>query len=295
MDPPDLDAAAHFLAAHARILERRRFERLFRGGPAVAVRDAVAAYRTSDGGFGHALEPDCRAPGAQPGTIEVALRILDECGAWDAGVSGGLVAGACRWLAAHAPSEGGAIFVDPSIEGWPHAPWWEPGLAASLITTGQIAGTLLARGFAHPWLDGATPWLWAQIEALPGSQVTLGPYELFGVIRFLQHTPERARASAVLPAVGAQVRHALRSSDEGASLLDFAPAPGSVGRAWFGTDEVEGALDRLAAGQQEDGGWTFGWPAWSPVAAAEWRGAVTVDALRILRANGRPPGEPGPG
>ncbi|MEA2310699.1 MAG: hypothetical protein QOE28_667, partial [Solirubrobacteraceae bacterium] len=31
----------------------------------------------------------------------------------------------------------------------------------------------------------------------------------------------------------------------------------------------------------------FDWPAWSPVAEAEWRGSVTVDALALLRANGR--------
>ncbi|HEU5002302.1 MAG TPA: hypothetical protein VFW71_05925 [Actinomycetota bacterium] len=285
MTRPDVDAAAQFLAASARILDRRRFECLFRGGPAAAVRDAVAAYRTADGGFGHALEPDCRAPGSQPGTIEVALRVLDECGAWDRG----LVAGACDWLAAHAPSEGGAVFVDPSIAGWPHAPWWEPqpDLRASLIATGRVAGTLLARGVEHPWLGGAVPWLWKEIESLPGSGVALGPYDLFGVINFLQHTPDRARASGVLPAVGEQVHHALAASDEGMSLLDFAALPGSIGRAWFTPGEVEAALDRLAAGQQDDGGWTFGWPAWSPVAAADWRGAVTVDALRILRDNSR--------
>jgi hypothetical protein len=36
-----------------------------------------------------------------------------------------------------------------------------------------------------------------------------------------------------------------------------------------------------------DGGWTFNWPAWSPPAERDWRGFLTVDALRVLRANGR--------
>jgi hypothetical protein len=44
--------------------------------------------------------------------------------------------------------------------------------------------------------------------------------------------------------------------------------------------------------QREDGGWTFNWPAWSPLAELEWRGSVTVDALRVLRANGRLPAQP---
>jgi hypothetical protein len=31
----------------------------------------------------------------------------------------------------------------------------------------------------------------------------------------------------------------------------------------------------------------FNWPSWSPAAESDWRGFCTVDALRILRANGR--------
>ena len=77
------------------------------------MRDAVAAYRNDDGGFGHALEPDCRAPGSQPAAVEMALRIMDEADAWDED----LVRGACDWLAAVAPAEGGAAFVEPTMAG----------------------------------------------------------------------------------------------------------------------------------------------------------------------------------
>ena len=66
MTSPDVVAAARFLAGNARVLDRRRFERLFLGGEARPVRDAVAAFRNSDGGFGHALEPDGRTPASQP-------------------------------------------------------------------------------------------------------------------------------------------------------------------------------------------------------------------------------------
>ena len=75
-----MSAAAQFLAASGRVLDRRRFERLFAGGPAGYVRDAVAAYRNPDGGFGHALEPDGRCPGSQPLAIQFALETLDEAG-----------------------------------------------------------------------------------------------------------------------------------------------------------------------------------------------------------------------
>src|SRR5712671_1276591 len=120
MRTPDRDAAVQFLAASGRVLDRRRYERLFAGGDATPVRDAVAAYRNPDGGFGHGLEPDGRDPASQPAAIELALRILDQADAWDSD----LVTGACDWLQANAPAEGGAVFVEPTSEGWPHAPWW---------------------------------------------------------------------------------------------------------------------------------------------------------------------------
>jgi hypothetical protein len=31
----------------------------------------------------------------------------------------------------------------------------------------------------------------------------------------------------------------------------------------------------------------FGWDQWNAAAAIEWRGVVTINALRLLRANGR--------
>src|SRR5258705_13967570 len=106
MNTPDFNAAAAFVA-NARVLDRRRFQRLFEDGPAAPVRDAVAAYRNDDGGFGHALEPDCRAPGSQPAAVALALRMMDATAAWDED----LVRGACDWLAAGAPPRGGAALA----------------------------------------------------------------------------------------------------------------------------------------------------------------------------------------
>src|SRR4051794_38571333 len=108
---PDLDAAEQFLATSARVLERRRFERLFRGGDAAPVRAAVAGYRNRDGGFAHALEPDGRTPVSQPPAVDFALHVLHQAGAWDAELAGG----ACEWLQATAPAEGGTLFVAPGV------------------------------------------------------------------------------------------------------------------------------------------------------------------------------------
>ncbi|HUY46467.1 MAG TPA: hypothetical protein VMV92_12155 [Streptosporangiaceae bacterium] len=287
MTSPDIDAAARFLAASGRVLDRRRFERLFGMGDAQPVRDAITAYRNADGGFGHALEPDGRCPGSQPLAIEFALHTLHEADAWD----DGLAQRACGWLDAHAPAEGGAVFVDPSIEGWPHAPWWVPevGGPASLITTGLLAGTLHARGVRHRWLDRARDVLWTRISGL----TTAGPYDMRAVLQFLDHVPDRDRAVKALDQLGPMILdQGMVTLDpevpgEIHTPLDFAPLPGSLARGLFERSVIEAHLDHLASAQRDDGGWTFNWQPWNPVAAAEWRGSVTVGALCLLRGNGR--------
>lgn len=290
MSSLDLGAAARFLAAHARVLDRRRFDALFGDGPPEAVRDAVAAYRNADGGFGHGLEPDGRGPESQPAAAEAALRVLDEADVWDAR----LVGGACDWLAAVAPPEGGVPFVLPGGEGWPHAPWWRPeeGLPPSVTITGQIAATLLRRDVAHPWLDGATAWLWQRVEAFGDPQPSASvSYEVRGAVRFLNEAPDAARADAALDALADLIRRVVAPPGDEVELqspFDLAPEPGARARRVLDDDLVEAHLDALAAGA-DDGGWSFPWPVWSPVVEADWRGAVTVDALQVLRAYGRLP------
>ena len=284
---PDFDAAADFLAAHARVLDRRVFQRLFSGGAAEPVRDAVAAYRNADGGFGHALEPDCRAAASQPAAVEMAMRIMDLADAWDER----LVRDAIDWLTAIAPAGGGAAFIQPSVSEGPHAPWWVPaeGHPASLIQTGQIAAMLYAREFAHPWLDGAARVMWSGIETLTSPN----GYEMFGVLAFLEHVPDRKRAEDAFDRIGPLLLSsglvALDPAAEGETFgpLDFAPLPGSIARRLFDAPTIDAHLDHLAGAQRDDGGWMFNWPSWSPAAEADWRGFITVDALRVLRANGR--------
>src|SRR5580698_3455781 len=286
---PDLAAAENFLAASGRVLDQRRFELLQHGGDGSAVLAAVTAYRNADGGFGHAIEPDCRCPDSQPAAVEMALRILDEADAWDSG----LVQGACDWLALHAAAGGGATFVEAGLESWPHAPWWVPvdGRPASPIQTGMLAATLHARAVAHPWLDRATEVMWELIAGLTAP----GPYDLLGVTQFLDHVPDRERARKAFEQVGTvlldgklvELDPAALGEAERHGPLEFAPRPDSLGRQLYDAATIDAHLDHLAGAQQDDGGWMFNWPAWSPAAAADWRGRLTVEAIGTLRANGR--------
>ncbi|MGO8959921.1 MAG: hypothetical protein ACLQFR_21500 [Streptosporangiaceae bacterium] len=287
MSKPDLNSAAQFLAGSGRVLEKRRFDRLRGAGDAGPVTDAVAAYRNPDGGFGHGLEPDCRCPASQPAAVEQAFRILHEADAWDER----LVGGACDWLQQNAATGGGATFVEASVQGWPHAPWWVPedGRPASLIATGLIAGTLHARGVEHPWLDQATDVMWSRLDELSAPTA----YEMLGVCRFLDYVPDRERAQRAFDLAGPLLLDgelvALDPHEAGEvhGPLEFAPLPQSLARQVFDDKTITAHLDHLAGSQREDGGWTFNWFEWSPAAAADWRGVMTVQALSVLRQNRR--------
>lgn len=284
----DLDAAAQFIAGNARILDRRRFDVLFGNGPSSAVRDAVAAYANPDGGFAHGIEPDARTPHSQPLGAEMALRVLHEADAWDPH----LVDRALGWLDANEADPAGITFVLPTVEGWPHAPWSVPdeGLPPSLIATGLISATLLQRGVDHPWLTRATEWLWQEAERLDGGH----PYVVRGTLAFLDRAPDRDRAQRI---VDERIAPLLRNEEyvaldpdapgEVHGPLEYAPRPDSLARALFDDATIERHLDHLDAQQRDDGSWTFNWLAWSPAAEREWNGAMTVERLSLLRANGR--------
>ena len=92
--------------------------------------------------------------------------------------------------------------------------------------------------------------------------------------------PAPCRRTRTLPVEGGLADEAIRP-------LEFSPAPGTPLRAHLDEAVVAADLDRLAAGQRDDGGWAVDFTAYSPAAALEWRGYATVEAVGVLRAHGR--------
>src|SRR5215510_14808730 len=78
--PVDIAAAERFIHANARLLERHRLAVLLYGAPVAPVLEALRAYRNPDGGFGHALEPDVRAPDSEPASVLQALEVRPSSG-----------------------------------------------------------------------------------------------------------------------------------------------------------------------------------------------------------------------
>jgi hypothetical protein len=90
----DVDAAERFMLANARLLDRHRLAVVLHGASTGPALEALRAYGNPDGGFGHALEPDVRAPESEPASTLHALEVLIGLGVRDDPA----IAGAASWI-----------------------------------------------------------------------------------------------------------------------------------------------------------------------------------------------------
>ena len=282
--PIEVEAAERFMLANARLLDRHRLAVLLHGAPVAPVLDALRAYRNRAGGFGHALEPDVRAPESEPAAVLHALEVLAGVGALD----DPMVDDAAAWIATIADRDGGVPFVMPTAAAHPHAPWMVPSDGGSQLTF-ALAGALWEARSREPWLPRATAWCWAKLE----HPEELSAYSIKFALDFLDRVPEERAATEAIDAlrgrIGADGSLPVAGGTENERLtpLTLSERPGRRSRALFDAHQIEADLDRLEQGQREDGGWMFDWLEWSPGQSVEWRGAVTLRALATLTAHGR--------
>jgi hypothetical protein len=291
----DLSAAAGFMATHARVLDRRRFQLLTGERDPAAALAALDGYRNPDGGYGWGLEPDLRSPESQPGAALHAFEVFEDV----APAACPRAAELCDWLESVSLPDGGLPFALPCASNAGNAPWWAG--ADSTVSSLQITSVTAAVAHrvavhlpevaAHPWLERATRYCLDTIAALDRQPHA---YILAFALRFLDAVhdtyPEAAglldRLGAYLPASG---RLHVEGGTEHEMLrpLDFAPFPDRPVRALFAPEAVETDLDRLAGTQKDDGGWTVDYAQISPAGVLDWRGYTTVGALAILLRDGR--------
>jgi hypothetical protein len=278
-----IERAERYIWANARVLEQRRFELLFKNGGQDAVVEAVKPYKTPDGGYGYALEPDGRGPTSQPPHIWTALEALEDAGTTDPGVA--------DHLQTMTAPDGGVPVALPSLEPFPHAPWWRIGTEGSLLATSLLYAPLARHGVDHPWLETAQTFCWTSIDAIERTH----PYEVEAAITFLDAARDRSRAERAAKRLGELVKEQdlVGTQPEGYTEgeihhpHDFARRPDSLARAWFTDEEIEQSLDHLASQQKADGGWRITWAVWLPAIEYEWSGIVTIAALKTLSAYGR--------
>lgn len=268
------------------MLDQLAYEVAFEHGDAQAVVRAVSAYQNPDGGFGHGLEPDKRAPTSQPLDVEIALGYLVAAGSTPSPE----VLRAFDFLDAESREDGLVPVLLPTIADYPRAPHWSytDEYAPDVNPTASIVGHALALNCEHPWIAKASAGVLRAMEAPPTST-----HSLLCLTRFLEHAPDGVDVERLAK----NVASALPQSDSfqrrpdadtyGLGPLLFATAPDALAHGWFEPALIEENLNDLEAQQQPDGGWPISWQAPSEACAAEWRAMRSIDAMRTLAAYGR--------
>jgi hypothetical protein len=214
----------------------------------------------------------------------MALRVLDDS-YFDAQVALQI----CDFLETITTAEGGVPFVLPTVRDAPRAEWWNTELdepTASINPTASIAGLLHKHRVSHPWLDRATDYCWNHIEQLQ----TISGHDFLCIQLFLEHVSDRERAERAFERVSSRLIEAGQIAYDPSAAgyvfmpLTYAPTPQSMSRRLFDTETIERHLAALAGKQQADGGWPIAWPAVSPACELEYRGIVTLNALKTLKA-----------
>lgn len=138
------ERAKNFIYRNARPIDLARWQYHFENGSRENVLNALAFYQNEDGGFGHALEPDCWNPHSSPIQTWYAASILRQIGMEDGAHP--LIQGMLRYLGS------GGDFADgqwrntvPTNNDYPHAIWWEyrEGEPSDYNPTASLAGFLL--------------------------------------------------------------------------------------------------------------------------------------------------------
>ncbi len=174
-------AGREFVRREARLVENRLFATVFEDADPHGVVDALRGYQNSDGGFGHALEPDKRCPDSLAIDVETAFDIMLAAGARD----DVMVRRAVDWLGLTSTPDGAVAFASPVVEKYPRAEhineWtYEPGLNP----TAGLVGRLYKLGIAHPWRDRAAAYCAAKLaEGFPEDA-----HAMHEALEFLEHT-----------------------------------------------------------------------------------------------------------
>lgn len=306
--------AAAFIRTRGRPLEKAQFDREFQDAPAATVLEALRPFQNGDGGFGHGLESDIRAPCSSVLCTTLALQILRRLGS---GTGEPMLRAALGYLhATFEPATGVWPIVPGAIDDAPHAPWWDNARDRARMDQdwkgfrhnprADVIGYLVewcsdchrdewCKGWDPEWRRALDAFGWPRPE--PGGDLDM--HELLCWLR-LYGTPGldadiRQHLIRVLsPAVDRLVqRDPAHWARYGLTPVSVVDGPTSPFLAVVGEKTVQACLDHLLTRQQDDGSWpvTWHWDGRHPEvwdqARAEWQGVVTLGALRTLRAFGR--------
>lgn len=280
--------ARNFILTNARIIEKRLFHYHFEQGSNEGVFHAVFAYRNSDGGFGHGMEPDTASPESQPLFSIMALEYLDEVGCLSKEF---LLQEIMPYFLGITTKQGGIPWMLRPTSEYPCADHFRTVKErAALSTTAPLLGILEKYRIEIPWMQQAEKFVWRELDRIQEKHVFCSlciPRRLV----FLEHTKNKEKKKKALENLEkwilAEGVLCLDKQDAGWGLYEkphslcYAPSPASVLRPIFSDDMIHGDLDELIKRQGPDGRWDT-WYGISDGMKLEWAGMQTLWTLKVL-------------
>jgi len=285
----NFDKARDFILTNTRMIERRLFAFYFEHGSAEGVFHAVYAYRNTDGGFGHGMEPDTASPESQPLFSVMALETLDEIGYLNPEI---ILNDFMPYFESITTEKGGIPWMFrpksdyPCEEHFKTVKEW-----AALSTTAPVLGILEKYKIDIPWMQKAEEFVWSEFERIQDKHVFCYLCVPRWLI-FLKYTKSQDNAEKTVNnlknwilAEGVLCKD---SSDEGWGLygkphsLNYASSPYSMLYPIFPKATIDADIAELIKRQKSDGRWDT-WYGISEGTKLEWAGIQTLWTLKTLK------------
>jgi hypothetical protein len=306
MSSTTFDRARQFIYRNARPLDISRWQYHFEDGSKNAVLTTLAAYQNADGGFGHALEPDCWNPNSAPIQTWTATEILREIDFTDAAHP--IIQGILRYLASEQDFEGHFWYNTlRSNNDYPHAPWWHTESDSTCHNdynpTACLAGFIIRFADKNPDLYQLSRKIAKEAfdsyfgQELPGDNHTARCY-----IRLWQYCEEAGvidliDLSALKERLREQVRHSI-TKNTAVWETDYICTPSfffKTSDSIFYADNKDIAdyeCEFIVKSQLADGSWNipWGWAAYPEEWAVSknwWKGNGAILNMLYLKGMGR--------
>lgn len=172
MNSQEYQQVRSWMYRNARSLDLARWRYHLEGGSQDDVLDALSAYQNPDGGFGHALEPDCWNPHSSPIQTWSATEVINELG--QVPTTHQVIQGILTWMESNADFDGhvwaGSV---PTNNDYPRAPWWGYSSPTEPVKEPQAADynpTAALAGFGIRYADRDS-FLWNTCEEIASTAI----------------------------------------------------------------------------------------------------------------------------
>lgn len=294
---PAFHLSESYLTRKGRPLDLARFAFHFQDGDKELIGRILQAYQNSDGGFGHALEPDLRTPASSAVATANALKIFVEA---DLPSDDAMIRRTLTYLERTLDRERLIWPIAPQgLKKFAHAPWWGGddvikdfgGCLAN--PRAMIVGALLQYqdAFDSTLLDQLLASTIRHLETLP-DKMEMHDLQCYLYLADAPQLPADVK-KMILPKLRRAVRAVVTTDSSQWSSYSVKPLtlcshPESFVYQEIG-DAVTANLDYEIKAQGADGSWTPNWSwadynpeGWSE-ARREWTGHLTVEALITLK------------